>query len=72
VIPKEILVYDLIYNPYPTPLLKLAQEAGANILGGLPMLVYQGAASFELWTGKEAPIDIMYSKAKEILLGGER
>ena len=63
-IPKGVMVYDLVYNPYPTPLLKLAEEAGANILGGLPMLVYQGAASFELWTGREAPLDIMFKKAE--------
>ncbi len=67
VIPKDILVYDLVYNPWPTPLLQVAQEAGANILGGLAMLVYQGAASFELWTGREAPVDIMFKKAKEAL-----
>ncbi len=65
VIPKGILVYDLVYNPWPTPLLQLAQEAGANILGGLAMLAYQGAASFELWTGREAPFDIMFNNAKE-------
>jgi shikimate dehydrogenase len=72
VIPKGVLVYDLVYNPWPTPLLRLAQEAGANILGGLPMLVYQGAASFKLWTGREAPVDIMFNRAKEILTGGKR
>ncbi|NWF77411.1 MAG: shikimate dehydrogenase [Chloroflexi bacterium] len=72
VIPRGVLVYDLVYNPWLTPLLKLAQKAGANILGGLPMLVYQGAASFKLWTGKEAPVDIMFNKAKEILTGGKR
>ncbi len=71
VIPKGILVYDVVYNPWPTPLLRLAQEAGANILGGLPMLVYQGAASFKLWTGSEAPVDIMFNKAREILTGGK-
>jgi len=70
VIPRSVLVYDMVYNPWLTPLLKLAQKAGANILGGLPMLVYQGAASFKLWTGKEAPVDIMFNKAKEILTGG--
>jgi shikimate dehydrogenase len=72
VIPRSVLVYDLVYNPWPTPLLKLAQEAGANILGGLSMLVYQGAASFKLWTDREAPLDIMFSKTKEILTGGRR
>ena len=72
VIPKGILVCDVVYNPWPTPLLKLAQKAGAHILGGLPMLVYQGAASFELWTGRKAPIDIMLNKAKEAFMGGEK
>ena len=69
-IPRSVLVYDLVYNPWLTPLLMLAQKAGANILGGLPMLVYQGAASFKLWTGRKAPVDIMFDKAKEILTGG--
>ena len=71
VIPRGILVYDLVYNPCPTPLLQLAEKAGANILSGLAMLVYQGAASFELWTGKEAPLDIMLQRAREAI-GGER
>jgi shikimate dehydrogenase len=66
-IPSGALVYDLIYNPSPTPLLELARRAGANILGGLPMLVYQGAASFELWTQRKAPIDIMLQRAEEVL-----
>lgn len=69
VIPKDVLVYDVVYNPGLTPLLRLAQQAGANILGGLPMLVYQGAASFKLWTGKEPPVDIMLKRAKEMLTG---
>ncbi|MDY7019228.1 MAG: shikimate dehydrogenase [Chloroflexota bacterium] len=71
-IPKGVIVCDLVYNPYPTPLLKLAKEVGANILGGLPMLVYQGAASFELWMGREAPIDIMFIKANEMLMRQEQ
>ncbi|MDH4299160.1 MAG: shikimate dehydrogenase [Dehalococcoidia bacterium] len=71
VIPKDVLVCDVVYNPLMTPLLKLAQKAGANILGGLPMLVYQGAASFKLWIGREAPVDIMFDRAKEMLIGGQ-
>jgi shikimate dehydrogenase len=67
VIPRGILVYDLVYNPCPTPLLQLAEKAGANILSGLSMLVYQGAASFELWTGRKAPIDIMLSEGIKAL-----
>jgi len=67
VIPSNVLVYDLIYNPRMTPLLQLAREAGANTLGGLAMLVYQGASSFELWTGKKAPVDLMRLKAMEML-----
>lgn len=69
-IPGGVLVYDVVYNPSPTPLLALADRAGARVLGGLPMLVYQGAASFKLWTGREAPIDIMFHRANEILSGG--
>lgn len=67
VIPRSVLVCDVVYNPRLTPLLRLAQKAGANILGGLPMLVYQGAASFQLWTGREAPLDIMLKRAQEVL-----
>ncbi|MDO8635952.1 MAG: shikimate dehydrogenase [Dehalococcoidia bacterium] len=61
------LVYDLVYNPIETPLLKEAKKAGARTLSGLSMLVYQGAASFELWTGKEAPLDIMFKSARRAL-----
>jgi shikimate dehydrogenase len=67
-IPKDAVVYDLVYNPSETPLLRMARGAGANTIGGLHMLVYQGAASFKLWTGREAPLDIMYSAAKQALL----
>jgi shikimate dehydrogenase len=71
-IPKGALVYDLVYNPSETPLLRMARKAGAHTIGGLPMLVYQGATSFKLWTGREAPLDIMLSAAKQALtkIGG--
>ncbi|MFC2051044.1 shikimate dehydrogenase [Chloroflexota bacterium] len=67
-IPKDALVYDLVYNPSETPLLRVAREAGANIIGGLPMLVYQGAASFKIWTDREAPLDIMLPAARQALI----
>ena len=66
-IPKKALVYDVVYNPIETPLLLAAKSVGARTLGGLAMLVYQGAAAFELWTGKEAPIAIMFKAAKRAL-----
>jgi len=66
-ISKGTLVYDVVYNPLETRLLADAKKAGARTLSGLSMLVYQGALSFELWTGKEAPVDIMYKAAKKAL-----
>ncbi len=66
-IPREALIYDVVYNPVETPLLIEAKKVGARTLGGLPMLVYQGAASFELWTGRKAPLDIMLGAAKKAL-----
>lgn len=66
-IPKEALIYDVVYNPIETQLLLDAKAVGARTLGGLGMLVYQGAKAFELWTGKEAPIDIMFEAAKGAL-----
>ena len=62
-----ILVYDLVYVPAETPLMKAAKAAGARVLGGLPMLIYQGAASLKLWTGREAPVDIMLRAARQAL-----
>ncbi len=57
------IVFDLVYTPSCTPLLHDAQSGGARTLDGLPMLVYQGAASFERWTGKPAPLKLMKAKA---------
>lgn len=49
------LVFDLVYNPLETPLLKLAQSRGIPAISGLEMFVQQGARQFEIWTGKPAP-----------------
>ena len=61
------LVYDLVYNPPQTPLLREAESVGVATLGGLPMLVYQGAASFELWTGLIAPVSLMAEAVRAAL-----
>lgn len=58
-IPAGMLVYDLIYNPKETKLLKAARARGALISNGLGMLLYQGMASFEIWTACPAPKDAM-------------
>lgn len=71
VIRSGMLVYDLIYRPSETILMREAKARGASVLGGLPMLVYQGAASFELWTGKAAPVDVMFAAANAALAGDE-
>lgn len=52
-------VYDMIYQPAETPLLKAAKAAGCKTANGLGMLLYQGAKSLEIWSGKPAPIDAM-------------
>jgi len=49
------LVFDMVYNPMETPLLKLARERGIPVVTGLEMFVQQGARQFEIWTGKPAP-----------------
>ena len=67
VIPSSVFVYDMVYNPPETPLMAEARRAGARVMGGLPMLVYQGAGSFERWTGRRAPIDVMFRAAEQAL-----
>jgi len=65
-----LLVFDAVYNPMRTRLLRDAEKAGARTLGGLRMLVYQGAAAFELWTGLRAPEELMLRHVEEHLGGG--
>ncbi len=67
VISSGSVVYDMVYNPSDTPLLLDAAKAGARVVGGLPMLVYQGAAAWTRWTGREAPVEVMFAAAKEAL-----
>jgi len=64
-IPAGILVVDIIYNPLETRFLAEAKRRGARTLGGLSMLVYQGAHSFELWTAVQPPLDVMFEAARK-------
>ncbi len=57
------VVYDLVYNPAQTRLLRQAAQDGARTIGGLGMLVWQGALAFERWTGRPAPVDVMRAAA---------
>jgi len=66
---KNIFVYDLIYNPPETKLLKAARDAGSGCSNGLGMLLYQGVEALNLWVKpKKAPIEVM----REALLRGDR
>ena len=61
------LAYDLVYNPIETLFLRQASEAGCDTIGGLSMLVLQGAEQFKLWTGIEAPVAVMREAAERAL-----
>ena len=56
---KNQIVFDVVYNPKETKLLKEAKKKGAKIIYGLEMLLYQGVAQFEIYTGLKAPVEVM-------------
>ncbi|MBM4295355.1 MAG: shikimate dehydrogenase [Deltaproteobacteria bacterium] len=63
------LVMDIVYRPLETRLLREAKARGCQTIDGLQMLIYQGAAQFELWTGRPAPLETMTRAAYEALIG---
>ena len=65
-----LLVFDMVYNPIKTRLLREAEEAGAAILPGISMLVYQGATAFRMWTGVDPPVETMKAAVVGALGGG--
>lgn len=72
-LPKEYIrtgqfYFDACYNPEKTQFLLNAEEKGCRILNGLGMSLYQGAAQIQLWTGREAPVDVMRQELMETLL----
>jgi shikimate dehydrogenase len=63
----EAAVVDLVANPVESALVKAAREHGHQAIGGLPMLVYQGAAAFEIWTQQRPPVAAMLEAAAEAM-----
>ena len=59
----DLIVTDVVYSPRETAMLKMAKEVGCKTINGMGMMLFQGAAAFEMWTGKEMPIEHM----KEVL-----
>lgn len=59
----KLVVFDIVYNPLETRLLREAREKGARVVDGLGMLIYQGAEAFEIWTKQKAPVEVMRSAA---------
>lgn len=64
-LPQDLKVADIIYNPEETQLLKMCKHKGLEYVNGKNMILYQGAVSFEFWTGRKMPIDIV-KKALEM------
>jgi shikimate dehydrogenase len=65
-ITANMIVCDVIPNPPHTPFLKEAEARGARTLDGLGMLVYQGAIGFKMWTGLDAPVEVMHQALAEV------
>ena len=68
----NLTVFDVVYNPLQTRLLREAKTAGARTISGLEMLVWQGAIAFEKWTGIKAPVDVMRQSALSLLQKNEK
>ncbi|MFO7321480.1 MAG: shikimate dehydrogenase [Chloroflexota bacterium] len=69
--PEGVTVYDMVYRPERTRFMAQAEAAGGRAIGGLGMLARQGAAAFEIWTGKQAPVDVMLNAARTVLRARE-
>jgi shikimate dehydrogenase len=59
--PRGVTLYDTVYRPSKTRLMEMAEAGGGRALNGIGMLVRQGAAAFTIWTGQEAPVDVMFA-----------
>jgi shikimate dehydrogenase len=68
----ELTVMDIVYNPVETKLIRDAKASGAQVINGVEMLLYQGAASFEIWAGCKAPVDVMRKVALKQISASEK
>jgi shikimate dehydrogenase len=64
---KDMLVFDIVYNPLKTRLIREAEQSGCDTILGVEMFVNQAALQFEIWTGKEAPLELMRNLVVEEL-----
>jgi shikimate dehydrogenase len=65
--PKGATLYDMVYRPQVTKLMQWVEASGGRAIGGMGMLVRQGAAAFSIWTGREAPLDVMFAALRGAL-----
>lgn len=66
-LPDGMVAYDMVYRPFVTTFMRQVELAGGRAIGGLGMLVRQGVAAFKLWTGYDAPVDVMCAAAEAVL-----
>ena len=64
---EDLLVNDIVYTPMKTSLIREAELANAEVVYGYKMLLYQGIRSFEIWLGREAPVDVMEKALLDVL-----
>jgi shikimate dehydrogenase len=72
VLHPDLVVFEAVYTPRVTPLLEAASAVGATTIEGRWMLLYQGVAAFEKWTGRDAPVASMSDALEKHLMSGER
>ena len=65
----DLAVYDTVYRPAETELIRQASDAGSKVANGLSMLLHQGAKSFEIWTRRKAPLAVMRRALRTAVYG---
>jgi shikimate dehydrogenase len=69
---RRLTVFDIVYGRSETELLRKARSAGCKTISGVEMLLHQGAAAFEIWTGRKAPVEVMRRALAEATARGVR